>query len=185
MLCRDLEESRKREVKLREKLKDYAEGQDGAAGHAESDRATSDLKNIIDRLQKESELLRSQNIALRRALANQGADIGRIVADELQGRNGTDEEDGEGHEEAKHSDRERRPISGMTGIQLYIFDIMFAMSLLFVAPRPGGNRLGTAESSAVNVESGVGDIRQQQHLKWENEKKLQKRYVIHLSDYLV
>jgi hypothetical protein len=110
---RDLEESRKREVKLREKMKEIVNNEEsGVTGKGSGGPSANELKAIVDRLQNESELLRSQNIALRRALAGTGANIGQIVADNL--RRGVVDEDDEDddHNESKHSDRSRRPDSG-------------------------------------------------------------------------
>jgi hypothetical protein len=60
-ICRDLEDSRRKEVRLREKLKDI-----GGRGEEEAEPTTTKVSNAtVERLQREMEILRSENVALR------------------------------------------------------------------------------------------------------------------------
>ena len=63
---RDLEESRRKEVRLREKLKDIGGRADGE-GEGVSERGTTSKPTAagLERLQREIEILRSENVALR------------------------------------------------------------------------------------------------------------------------
>lgn len=65
---RDLEESRRKEVRLREKLKDIGGRGDG---EGESERGAMGRPSAasMERLQREIEILRSENIALRYCLS--------------------------------------------------------------------------------------------------------------------
>lgn len=62
VLYRDLEESRRKEVRLREKLKDIG-------GRGDEEQEATNSKKVsnatVERLQREIEILRSENVALR------------------------------------------------------------------------------------------------------------------------
>jgi len=77
---RDLEESKKREVRLREKVKDLT----GRGEGGEREVSTNLQAQATERLQREVELLRSENNALRRAMVGGGGEVSKAVVDRSQ-----------------------------------------------------------------------------------------------------
>lgn len=144
---RDLEESRRREVKLREKIKDLSD----LTPEESKQNNSSDLKSVVDRLQKEMELVKSQNLALRRAVALNGGDVSRTIADALR-RGEEVDSNTDGRFESKGGEDGDRPNSA-----------------------PPGHRLGSQDDSSATPFGS--DVRKLQHAKWETEKKMQKRLV--------
>jgi chromosome segregation ATPase len=154
---KELEDTRRKEVRLREKLKEILENETA------SDKV-KDLKQANDQiiaLQREVDVLQAQNSALRMAVesgeqppqfaSSSSAHAGRTIGGGSPGPAG-----GESKMEG--------PEGGVFG-------------------RSKGHTLGEAPASiglgpgGAPAAGGVEDYRQQMHAKWENEKKLQKRLV--------
>jgi hypothetical protein len=119
-LRKELEDSRKKETRLRERLKDMLEG----GGGGSSKETMAKAKERIESLEREVDLLTTQNAALKQHGATAGAGAGAGAGGAASG-----------------------------------------------AAAPGGGRLlgvGTGE---------IDENRRVQHERWEEEKKLQKRFV--------
>ena len=82
--CRkELEETRKREVRLRDKLKEYLDT-DGK-GPGPGGRKVEEALLRVEQLEREVEVLRTQNLILRKAAATGGGDDGGDMYDKDSG----------------------------------------------------------------------------------------------------
>lgn len=78
---KELEETRKKEVKLRERLNEYLENktnENRGGGGGSSHISLREATNKIDLYDKENKVLKAQNIALRQAALTQGGGAGAL-----------------------------------------------------------------------------------------------------------
>ena len=142
----DLEESRRKEFRLRDKLKELLETDGGAD-------KLRDLKGATERgdtLQKECEVLRAQNLALRRAAEEASQNIGNVRVGAKRSVSSIDKGDSDNNRGKSSSAATAGP------------DHQFGT----------GNTLGDAGGAPQD------ELRAQLHSKWESEKKLQKRLAV-------
>lgn len=147
---KDLEETRRKEIRLRDKLKELLEADGGADKLRDLKSATQKAEHF----EKEVELLRAQNLALRKAaeeqsqqMAASGAKAASVAASAGVGGIGAD-----------------------SGKPSQFPSNVGASGSNFSGP---ANVLGSGADGAPQDE-----LRQQLHAKWESEKKLQKRLTV-------
>lgn len=144
---KELEESRKKEARLRDKLKELLESEGGAD-------KLKDLKASVaraDKFEKDVEILRAQNLALRRAAEE-------ASQEKLKGNTG-------GGSMIKEFPKDLGTTAGTGGTGL--------------SSSPSG-RADTFGGTSNTLGQGPpqDELRQQLHSRWEQEKKLQKRITI-------
>jgi chromosome segregation ATPase len=148
---KDLEETRRKEIRLRDKLKELLEADGGADKLRDLKSATQKAEHF----EKEVELLRAQNLALRRAAEEQAQQMAATgtksasIASSAAGAAGA---------------------AGEVGGKPSAFP-----SHVGAAP---GAFTGTANVLGSGSDAPQDELRQQLHAKWESEKKLQKRLTV-------
>ena len=153
---RDLEESRKREVRLRHKVKDLTDRlEDGEL----KDQDSIGVGGVTARLKREIEALRTENTILRKRVGSEGRgldqetaeSVSKVVSDALDRSEGN-------------------VTTNIVSINAPPVDDVDPESE--VVDQGNGRVLG---SGAGEGGSALGDLRRQLHNKWEAEKRLQKR----------
>ena len=152
---KELEDTRRKEIRLRDKLKELLEAEGGAD-------KLKDLKTVTQKaehFEKEVELLRAQNLALRRAAEE--------TAQQLAATGGTAGASATASAGAGAGKPSDRPAAFPAG----------------VGSAGGAAGSSTAFQGTANVLGATGEgpqdeLRQQLHAKWESEKKLQKRLTV-------
>ena len=72
--CRkELEETRKREVRLRDRLKEYLDTDGKGPGTGPGGRKGEEARHRVEQLERQVEVLRAQNLILRKSAATGGA----------------------------------------------------------------------------------------------------------------
>jgi len=151
---KDLEETRKKEARLRDRLKELLE----AEGGSEKVRDLKAAAEKINSLERDVELLRAQNTALRRA-QDDPSGTGRAAPESPSPLRGT-----------------ATASSSKAGVPPRPSTATFTGSSS--KGHPGEFPAGPGDSSGHTLGMGEGpqdELRAQLHTKWENEKKLQKR----------
>jgi centrosomal protein CEP290 len=145
---KDLEETRRKEIRLRDKLKELLEA-DGGSDKLQDMKA---LTAKSEHFEKEVELLRAQNLALRRAAEEQSQQMAAA---------GTKASLAPAAATAEGGRPSQFPSNVGTG---------------------GGSATAfTGSANVLGAGAGDGpqdELRQQLHTKWESEKKLQKRLTV-------
>lgn len=165
--CRkERDESLKKEVRMREKLKEFlsdAEDKENSEG-GNLGQQLKDFKDKVRQLEKNAEVLRIQNMALRRANAN-GEDMDRDR--DRMDRSLTNRMDG--------PDETSRPVSAPhhgTGSGEESKED-------YQPQRPVGRILGSTRGDDYSHDAGgdaaTRELRQEKHARWEEDKKLQSR----------
>lgn len=145
---KELEESRKKELRLRDKLKELMELQ--------HDNHTDIDKTHVENIERELEILRTQNLTLRKAAED------KII---IKSKNNA-------YDDERIDDKKNIKEFNNTNNNTNNVSSKFATSK--------GNVLGV-DIDGLTTGGGIGgdnDIRNLQHNKWESEKKLQKRISI-------
>jgi len=151
---RELEDSRKREVRLRQKVKDLAE--------KEAETATDLPQNgkgaVTERLQREIEALRTENTILRQRVVQSGGaggmeSVSKAVSDALEHK--------PPEQPSVRQDTTKPPRHDDVDQESEEIDQGNGRVLGSAGPGEGG--------------TGMTDLRRQLHNKWEAEKRLQKR----------
>ena len=156
---KELEESNRKNQQLRDKVKDLIDHDKNQQKSANN----QDNKSQIEQFEKEIELLRAQNFALRKASENRALnDVTSVSAH--------DSEQNRSHDDSKSR-------------------ITFNKSATAASSMIHTAATGTNTSAQIDAFSGKGhvvgesnidrdDLKSQLHAKWETEKKLQKRVTI-------
>lgn len=150
---RELEDSRKREVRLRQKLKDLADKEAENGSDQNSSKPA-----VTDRLQREIEALRTENTILRQRVVEGGGardteSVSKAVSDALE-----------------HLPHAQPSGDRATSSPKRRDDVDEESEEI---DQGGGQVLGRADPG--DGVTGMGDLRRQLHNKWEAEKRLQKR----------
>jgi len=146
---KDLEDSRRKEGRLRDKLKELLETEGGA----DKVKDIKAAQERADAMEKEIEVLRAQNLALRRAAEDMPAQVGskRSVGAISQ----------EGKPSDDHGGLSTAAYNSATGAQ-----------------QNKSSFGGTSNTLGGDGSAPQDELRAQLHTKWESEKKLQKRLTV-------
>ena len=146
---KDLEDSRRKEGRLRDKLKELLETEGGAD-------KVKDIKAAQERaetMEKEVEVLRAQNLALRRAAEEMPVQVGskRSVG---------------------NISTEGKPVDEHAGVSTAAYNSATG------AQQNKASFGGTSNTLGGDGAAPQDELRAQLHTKWESEKKLQKRLTV-------